>query len=348
MKRPFTASRRALAGLLLCSLLLSLAGMELAARLIFAHWRDYHAGRFLFTRLSPEGYMFTAGLPGFDGYFAENNGDFRIHVRLNEQGFRVTEPITSADKRTWFIGDSFTFGWGVEAEESFGAQAGAQTGQPIYNLASPGTDLCGYRGLAALVPPGIQPRAVVIGLTLENDVLVYDCYGAAPPAGTDATSRSRFIALKEMLTGTSALYNLIVVALKQSAGLRQAMESAGLVEAAHRPAPAPAVDTAALASTVSELRRLRAMFPVQAPFAVLLIPARLEVRNADPAMRELRQRAAAALQAEGIDVIDPFPALAAQGFAATHFAHDGHWSARGHHLAADAVSSWMMTKVPPQ
>lgn len=327
------------------SLVVSLIAAELAARVLFTHWREYHAGRFLETRLSPEGFSFTAGRPGFDGYFSENNGDFRIHIKLNERGWRAAEPTEAAAGRIWFVGDSFTFGWGVDIEDSFAVVAGALTRQPTYNLASPGTDLCGYRALMAMLPPTIAPQAVVVGLTLENDILAYDCDGSKPDTGGPITIRSRLITLKEMLTGVSALYNLAALSLKRFAVLRPILERIGLIESVHRERKSAIVSPTAIASTVIELQKMRASFLTRPPFAVLLIPTRLEIRDGHFDSRELRRRTAAELSAHGIDVVDPFPLLASAGFSETHFPHDGHWSAAGHRLAAEAVAQWVIKRL---
>ena len=40
----------------------------------------------------------------------------------------------------------------------------------------------------------------------------------------------------------------------------------------------------------------------------------------------------------GISAVDPLTAFTAAGFGPTHFKHDGHWSALGHRIAAEAVA----------
>ena len=73
------------------------------------------------------------------------------------------------------IGDSMTFGWGVEHAEMYSRVLENLLGRPVYNLASPGTDICGYQSMVARMPQSAKPRAVVVGLILENDVREYDC-----------------------------------------------------------------------------------------------------------------------------------------------------------------------------
>ena len=42
-----------------------------------------------------------------------------------------------------------------------------------------------------------------------------------------------------------------------------------------------------------------------------------------------------------IPFIDPLPQFQELGFEATHFIHDGHWSATGHRLAAEETATWL-------
>ena len=77
------------------------------------------------------------------------------------------------------------------------------------------------------------------------------------------------------------------------------------------------------------------------PFAVLIAPARFEIRDRDPDYQKFRLEMVRALSARGIAVIDPIREFLSAGFQPTHFAHDGHWSALGHKIAARAAADWL-------
>jgi hypothetical protein len=55
-----------------------------------------------------------------------------VTIRINELGFRESSDISSAEIFT--LGDSFTFGWGVNEHESWPGLLETQLDQPIYNL----------------------------------------------------------------------------------------------------------------------------------------------------------------------------------------------------------------------
>lgn len=317
-------------------------------RLVMPHWRDFYSGRFMRVIDVPGYGRVSTGLPGFDGHFAQNNGDFRVRILINDFGLRNPDPVGKAEGRIWFVGDSMTFGWGVEADEIYSAVAGRFLDQAVYSVASPGTNVCGYQALVARMPESARPRAVIIGLILENDISRYDCKAAAEnirPAGVSGNSKKMFstIAFKRFLTRNTALYNFFAVALKRVGFLRRAMVSIGLIEKSHayKQALTDSQIESAAERTAAELETIRSMLPPDTPFAILIAPTRFEIRDGDPYSRTLRQALTTALTKRDISIIDPFDAFKAAGFGPTHFAHDGHWSVLGHKIAGRAVAGWV-------
>lgn len=318
---------------------------EAILRIAMPHWDEFTSGRFMRQEAVPGHGTVSVGRPGFDGWFAQNNGDFRVRIRLNQAGLRNPEPLDGADGRIWVVGDSMTFGWGVAHEEMYSSVVARASARPTYNLASPGTDVCGYQALAARMPNGVRPSAVVVGLVIENDVAVYRCAAsgnAENPPGAAPTDGFSFLDLKVFLTANSALYNVMTQSLKRIPALNEFLIKLGLVARPHhyRRSLTPEEIAAAAESTVAEIDRLRAMFPAGMPFAVLLIPARFDIRDGDAFYVSQRQALRRALKKRAITAIDPRKAFRAAGFTATHFAHDGHWSPRGHEIAGRAVGEW--------
>lgn len=323
---------------------------EAAVRIIYPTWSEFFAGRFMTLETVPQHGKVAVGRAGFDGYFSQNNGDFRAHIKINDAGLRNDDPVSAANGRVWVIGDSMTFGWGVEANEMYSSQLSALLSVPTYNVASPGSDVCGYEALAARMPANVSPAAVVVGLILENDLRDYDCHAAAvsekkadAPAGPVSLSQ-----IKEFLTEHSALYNFFAVSLKRVSVVREALTWIGIVNKSqsYRDLLSGADLDRVTASTADELVRLREMFDPAIPFVVLVVPARFEINDNDPHFAEVRAKMIDALKVRSIDYVDPFAAFAKAGFAATHFTHDGHWSANGHRIAAAAIAQVVQGKLP--
>jgi len=160
---------------LILGLVLLLGLSEIVLRVAMPNWRDFYSGWFMTAEYVPNYTRVATGIVGFDGYFAQNNGDFRVRIGINKFGLRNKDPIEDANDRIWVVGDSMTFGWGVEENERYSEVLGKYLGLPTYNIASPGTDVCGYQSLLARMPKTVKPSAVVMGLILENDITNYDC-----------------------------------------------------------------------------------------------------------------------------------------------------------------------------
>jgi hypothetical protein len=97
----------------------------------------------------------------------------------------------------------------------------------------------------------------------------------------------------------------------------------------------------AVTRTAEEIVAVRALFPLEVPFAVLVAPVRFELKDNDAFYKRLRLAMRDALRSRGIAFIDPYEGFAKAGFQPTHFAHDGHWSALGHALAGEHASAWL-------
>jgi hypothetical protein len=352
-----SVSRKGVVIALMVSVFAGLIAAEIILRIVMPHWKEFYSGRFISTLAVP-GYGKTAiGRPNFDGYFAQNNGDFRIHLKLNEAGLRNGEPISSADGRLWALGDSMTFGWGVEVEEMYSSVLKKILKRPVYNLANPGTDICGYQAMAARMPIYAKPTAVTVGLVLENDLRIYDCkeeFRSAEALGYEEPKKStglveyNFLNLKLYLTQNLALYNFFAVSLKRVAIIHRFLTTLGLVKRTHivNNRIDRSLILAVANSAAAELVRLRNKFFDTIPFYVLIIPTRFEIRENATDFRDMRLAVKAALERRNIQTVDPFPIFRDAGFTATHFKHDGHWSALGHTLAAKALAVRLAEEIP--
>jgi len=324
--------------------LIFLAGVsEIVVRIVYPSWSEFFAGRFLTIENVPGHGDVAVGRKGFDGYFSQNNGDFRAHIKINEAGLRDDEPVSAADGRIWIVGDSMAFGWGVEADQMYSSVIADMLGAPTYNVASPGTNVCGYQALTARMPDAVKPRAVVVGLILENDLQSYDCaaYAKLEPRKLDAGFSPASIKL--FLTEHSALYNFFAVALKRVDVIREALIWIGAIKRSHayRNLLAGQDIHAVAESTAAAVQDLKGMFDPQTPFVVLVAPSRFEIANNDPEFTAIRKAMIAALDARGLAYVDPVDAFKASGFTPTHLVHDGHWSALGHRIAAEAAAAWL-------
>lgn len=328
-------------------LLLLVLMSEGVLRVATPHWQDFYSGRFMRVISVPNHGNVATGLPGFESYFAQNNGDFRVHIKVNDFGLRNPEPIAKADKRTWIIGDSMAFGWGVEQGEIYSSVLGRELGSQTYNVASPGTNVCGYQALLSRMPENFAPSGVIVGLILENDMTVYDCKRRAReqkkqqiPSKYRSSEPFTWIAVKRYLTGKSALYNFVVVGLKKVGFVREIFTKIGLIKkpVSYKGFVSDNIFESVVTTTVDELEVLKKMLPEKTPFSVLIAPGRFEILNDDKFYKRLRLAVRSELKKQNISFIDPIDRFKEAGYENIHFAHDGHWSALGHQIAAEEIA----------
>lgn len=112
--------------------------------------------------------------------FRERGTDFS--VRTNRLGYRGAEPASGG---VLCLGDSTTFGWGVEEEEAWPARLAARLGETTVNGGVPGYST--VQGLATLdAALSLRPRLVLLAYLVRDAELGQGpdrlrIVGAAPP-----------------------------------------------------------------------------------------------------------------------------------------------------------------------
>jgi hypothetical protein len=96
--------------------------------------------------------------------------DFDVTVETDERGFRLPAPNKIDDIDVLVMGDSFTFGWGLEGEERygylFGQQSGLKTLVASYNNGITTPHYYKY----FLLNENFKPSHIIVGLFLGNDI----------------------------------------------------------------------------------------------------------------------------------------------------------------------------------
>jgi lysophospholipase L1-like esterase len=316
-------------------------------RIVMPNWQDFYSTRFMKRVMVPGYGTVSTGKPGFNGFFAQNNGDFRVHIKINEFGLRNSEPVNKSDNRTWIIGDSMAFGWGVEQNEMYSSVLGRELGIQTYNVASPGTNLCGYQALASRMPKSVVPTAVIIGLILENDMKLYDCRREARKREERFKAGKAYsphvvtwIAAKQFLTKHLALYNFVVVTVKRIHFVRDLLSNIGLIRKPTSYVKFLYGENLQKVSekSIDEIEVLKNMLPDNIPIIILIAPGRFELLNNDKVYKDLRLSVRSELTKRKILYVDPFRKFKETGFNNIHFAHDGHWTALGHKIAAEEIA----------
>ncbi len=316
------------------SLIFSLGLLEVAIRLLMPVYDP--SGHLAFFRNQDS---VTLAEPRFAGRQWKNTGDYDVAVRINRLGFRDSKDIADVTARDIVVvGDSFSFGWGVEEHERYSSLLESRLSIPVFNIAIP-TDLEGYQRLVRYAQShGATVGRLVIGICMENDLANYDRRAQALDEGS-ATRHgfSQFLSsAKAHLTDKSAAYNALSSAVHRNGALTDACVRMGLMQDSGLPARPNRIDAAVMDSSVERLVQLSR----EVEATLVIIPSRgLWVGAHQDAEREVHHQFVSRLIERGLNVIDMRPFMEQDGDPlAYHFKNDGHWNRQGHELAAKLIA----------
>lgn len=257
-----------------------------------------------------------------------------ISVTYNRHGFRDPKDIRESNAGDiCVVGDSYSFGWGVEDGKRYGDLLEKALGVPVHNIAIPGNDLAGYVGLTKYAATlGAKPGVLVVGVCMENDLRDYR-QPWSPPRQEGA---------RLWLRTHSALYTAVSYELQKRPALRGFFRSIGLAREGNTDALLPTfdLDGDALQTCADEVGRLR---PLCQRLVAVIIPSRSlwagSNRDADSG---LHSRFVDALRKLGIQTVDLQAAMEKGGAPLKyHFEVDAHWNDNGHALAAEEIAAFL-------
>lgn len=275
----------------------------------------------------------------------KNTGDFDVTIRFNRYGLRDAKDLAqgTADD-VYLVGDSFTFGWGVEENERLSERLESLIGKRIFNLSMP-TGFDGYDQLLAYAGQnGARVRNVIIGVSMETDLKDYDVVvgggrGVDTPGNGAAGLLSR---LKGFLTGNSALYLLATTLVHRSPVLKKIAVRAGLLVPNLEGVRQFAVSEKVIESSAKRLAEIAKRYRT----TIVVLPSRAlwaGGRTTEEANRHALF--VARIRDMGLDVVDLRPAFENGGDPLRyHFANDPHWKPEGHALAAEVLAAHLKAR----
>lgn len=339
-------------GLSILSLSVGLVGSECLVRRLLPQYNPAAMVKFYFN---PEGVLL--GMPNTIAHHRMKAGDFSVQVHFNQYGLRDTKDLKDSTSQDWFVvGDSFSFGHGVEEDQRYSNLVETMLGTPVYNISIP-TDFDGYEKLIAYAQQhGAAIDHVLLGICMENDLQSYSFHaassGSAPLPETTQTDSSSpyytrikqatFFRLKIFLANKLAVYNLLISAFHQNQFLKNITERLGImdkyVDGINRMRYSEAILQRAC-DRLMELQKQRHITEL----VVLIIPSRaLWIGENQTVERRIHQQFVAMLKQRGFAVIDMLPYFEADGNPLHyHFTHDGHWNAQGHRKAAEVIAAYL-------
>ncbi len=353
-------SLRARLSMFTLSILASLLGGEALVRAVLPQPITLVA-KGLYQLEPPNSYRLS---PGFHGMLG-NGAEFNTAIRTNALGLRG--PEVRADRpelRILVLGDSYTFGWAVEEQESYPAVlaqllAADRLDTEVLNAGVPGWGQPQELVWLKQFGPGLKPDVLLMGVFLGNDLL-------------DATEKHRPGQLSPEAPEAGATHGLGLWSYRHSHLWRLA-NRAGLTTLLGLPEPfmmtflkdmletyrkePSALTLEGRAKSRDALERLRDLANAQGiRMIAILIPDQLQsdqvvwdralgFLDKDPALYDrdtTRNYFRGVLEELDIPTIDLVPSLrAAMDNPATaggfFYQNDPHWTAKTHRLAAATI-----------
>ncbi len=351
--------RRGLQNLILslASVAFALGASELGLR-VLGFENPYTAA--LYPKAMHDGASPSGLRAGFVGSFPHS--EIHGRIAINSKGLRDVEHSyeRAGGPRILALGDSFSFGHGVELQESYLAlleQELRRAHSPrteIVKAGAPGTDPATYLRFYGSEGWKYRPDLVLVSVFVGNDLLVRRQPG---PAGASPSSRRRVGSFKTFLRNNSVFYAVVVDRLKSVPAIRGLLNRTGI---AHGVIGEEVIlvlkkeydahERRRFEETLSLLDQLRSAVPA---IALVIIPTREQVDavrlgvalrvvgfsrdQVDPELPNRRLREFCA--ARGIPCIDLLQAFRARHASVPMYGEvDAHFSLAGNAAAAQEVA----------
>lgn len=323
---------------------------EYATRWLIPDWLRIVSPKFDYVRPGlPKSGMPNSEVPMF------SLGEYDLRIRFNHHGLRDKRDITEAGAgELIFLGDSQTFGYGVQEGARFSELVGEKLNVSTYNLSLP-TDIRGYKQLLDFATKnGAHGQRLVVGLSMETDISAYPPLGqsveqqAQPADHVELDFKARLLQLKIWLREHSALYFAVTDFVHHSPVLRDLAFNAGLIVNAEPDDPdSPVVKNQVwnpqfIKQTVAALQDLCAGHDC----TVAIIPSRALWTNKDPQTEaRVHDALVGMLRTQGFTVVDPRSRMEAGGAPLKYFFPvDGHINQSGHVLVAEMIARAIIAK----
>ncbi|MFL2780594.1 MAG: hypothetical protein ACJZ9G_00035 [Rhodospirillales bacterium] len=300
--------------------------------------------RLIFPQYDPSGHVdFIINSDGIPvskkkGIFRQikNTGDYNVQVKISPLGLRESKPLNISTSNDLFVvGDSFSFGWGVEEENRFSNILDHLLPHSrVFNISIP-TDFTGYNKLVTYAQKnGAKIDRLIIGVTMENDIQKYDPIGNSvykeilPVAKIPTLS-----AFKYLLRNNSALYFLITSVVHMNPTLKNIGQTLGLIVNNYDAVRMNNYDVQKITASARQLH----LFAKKIRTLVLIIPSRglwVGNRNNRKIASQIHESFISEIKKLNIDYVDMRQVFESSGKPMTyHFRHDGHWTKEAHNKA---------------
>jgi hypothetical protein len=288
------------------------------------------AGKFEFHR-NEQGIQL--GIKNFSGRYWDNAGDFDVAVSINKYGFRDQKDFKMSTADDMFVvGDSFSFGYGVEEDKRYSNLLESSLRKNIFNISMPG-DFDDYSKFITYAREhGAIIKKLIVGVCMENDLIDYLKREAVNDKIKDDIILKRIRYYFESKTTT---FNLCAYLINSNTIAQQLFRKVNILKNPIDIIPKGIYNQDIL---VNSARRL-AIIVNNYDALIVIVPSRA-LWAGDNQMNEIaiHNSFVTLLIIEGLNVVDLRQSFEEGGNPMQYyFPHDGHWNEKGHHKAAEVI-----------
>ncbi len=271
----------------------------------------------------------------------KNSSDYNVEVSFNNYGFRDIKNLNNSKYSDFFVvGDSMSFGWGVEAKNRYSNILENLTNKNFYNISIPG-NLENYELLIEYAEKnGAKIENLIFGFTMENDFQIYAKKKInINPKINQSKNNSIFFnvsKLKRFLTQNSSFYFIITRTAHRNAMLRNMFIKLKLINPNLDYIYYTKFSNKVINSTVNKLKNISKDYNS----IILVIPSRAlwygdHMDEADQIHKTFINK----LKNDKFDYLDLREVFEKNNdpLKNLHLFNDGHWNSKGHELAAKEI-----------
>ena len=271
----------------------------------------------------------------------KNSSKYNVEVSFNNYGFRDIKNLNNSKYSDFFVvGDSMSFGWGVEAKNRYSNILENLTNKNFYNISIPG-NLENYELLIEYAEKnGAKIENLIFGFTMENDFQIYEKkkININPKINQ---SNNNFIffnlpKLKRFLTQNSSFYFIITRTAHRNEMLRNMFIKLKLINPNLDYIYYTKFSNKVIDSTVNKLKNISKDYNS----IILIIPSRAlwygdHMDEADQIHKTFINK----LKNDKFDYLDLREIFEKNNnpLKNLHLFNDGHWNIKGHEIAAKEI-----------
>jgi hypothetical protein len=262
-------------------------------------------------------------------------------IRFNSLGFRDDQNVAKAQPKDFIlVGDSYTFGWGIQEKQRISEQLESIIKRRVFNISIP-TGFDGYEDLLTYArQQGARTNRIIIAASLETDLHLYSDRKTEVKAAVEIKPRGSWLTpIKAYLAQQSALYALATTLVHRILFLKKLATKLGILIPNLEGIRKYEFSQAVIEASAQRLKRLADQYKT----TVLIIPSRALWHGTFQIIEARRHTAFVKRLSElNLSVLDLRPIFEqTKNPLSLHFKNDPHWKPAGHKMAALALAEYL-------